>query len=463
MNPDIFRAFSIRGIADEQLHDDVVRKIGCAIGTFFLDRGGDLITVGWDIRVSSERISKAVINGLLQAGISVNEVGAVPTPVLNFATDYYKSDGGVMVTASHNPPEYNGLKIRSSVTLGERELYKIYTLALASPCNPPLAEGARHEKLDPIPAYLEKIKERSRTPMATLRIVVDGLDGINGTLAPNLLRDLGHEVLEINCVPDGTFPHGTPDPTDSEALNTLVDTVRQERADVGLAYDGDGDRIAVVDELGRVVEGDQLLMLFARDILSDDNSTVDPVKVVYEVLCSQAVADDVTQQGGVPIIAPSGYFYVHQALQEHGALIGGELSGHFFFKDPDFRFDDSLLATIKLLNLLTDTEDPLSKLVDALPSYYSSHEIRLPCSDTAKAAVVNSVRQHYESMYPVQTVDGVRIHFPDAWALVRQSNTQPVISMRFEAQSQEAVEATQAEVTEFVIRSVQELSNRNSE
>ena len=458
MNPNIFRAFSIRGIADKDLPNDVAEQIGCAIGKFIVRRHGTKVIVGRDIRISSERISNAVVQGILNTGVSVHEVGVTPTPVVNFATDFYDCDGGIMITASHNPPEYNGLKIRTDTTLGKEEINEIFRLAQEPPCAPSDIAGFHH-KSDPVPPYLETIMRRVDPDTRPLKIVIDCLDGTSGLVAPTLLRNLGHEVVELNCVPDGTFQNGTPDPTLSRVLDPLGNIVLEQKADIGFAYDGDGDRVAVVDELGRVVPGDRVLMLLARNVLLKEQTPANSKGVVYEVLCSQAVADDIAQCGGIPIVAPSGYFYVHHALQEHEALLGGELSGHFFFNDPDFRFDDSNLATIKILNILMQNDRPFSELVNDLPSYYSSEEIRLPCPDSVKTAIVDMVKQRYELEYPIETIDGVRVHFPNAWALVRQSNTQPIISMRFEAETSERLEAVQLEVESLVVNAIEQMSN----
>lgn len=451
INPDIFRDFSIRGLADSELTDEVSTQIGYGIGEFFIRRNGNSIAIGRDIRLSSERISKAVINGILQTGISVIDIGVVPTPILNFAADFYHTDGGVMITASHNPPEYNGLKIRAGATLRSDELQEIYHLAIESPLvrvstllKPSLPPN------DPITQYLEQITLHAASNIHSLKIVVDGNNGTNGVIVPDLLRFLGHVVTELNCEPDGAFPHGNPDPTATDATASLSKLIKQKKADVGFAYDGDGDRFIVVDNEGLTLAGDQLLMLLARFLLNPRKNSENPDVVVYEVLCSQAVADDVSAFGGLPIMVPSGYYYLQKAMNKHDAILGGELSGHFFFRDAGFRFDDSILATVKILNLLTETKQPLSDLAKTLPSYYTSPEIRLPCADNVKATIVEKVRQKYQNVYPLETIDGVRIRFPDGWALVRQSNTQPIISMRFEARNAGPLENIQKEIISLV-------------
>jgi phosphomannomutase/phosphoglucomutase len=443
LNPRIFREFSIRGIADQDLTDEVVRRIGQAVGTFFLQRDGQMLVVGRDVRISSPRISRSLIGGLLQAGLQVIEVGVVPTPLHNFATDFYRADGGVMVTASHNPPEHNGLKIRTDRTLRADELHGIYRLAAeqypqasASPSFNPKAL----KQVDPLPVYVERIKTYAsiQTPR---KVVVDGGNGTNGLIVSKLLQDMGCEVIQLYCEPDGSFPNRDPDPTAPGATSALAALVRAERADLGLAYDGDGDRLAVVDERGTPVLGDQMLMLLARDVLRRG-----PAKIVYEILCTQALADDVIAHGGEPVMTPSGYPFVHQAMRDTGAALGGEFSGHLFFNTPDFGFDDSILASIRLLNIVSNGRPPLSALVAELPAYHSSPQIRLACPDGIKTEVVQQVKNYFKTTYPVDELDGARINFGDGWALVRASNTQPALSLRFEATSKERLEQLKDQV-----------------
>ena len=445
MNPGIFREFSIRGIADQELTDETVTRIGRAIGTFFRQRGSTTLVVGRDGRNSSPRISRALIAALVQSGLHVTDIGVVPTPVHNFATDYYAADGGVMVTASHNPPEYNGLKIRTDDTLHGEQLQSLRDLATRGEF---VTGAGQVTQADPLPIYLERIKACARiSPRREppLKVVVDGGNGPNGPIVSRLLRDLGCQVVELYCDLDGNFPNRDPDPTAPGATADLSELVRAEGADLGLAYDGDGDRLALVDEQGNPVLGDQILMILARDRLKQG-----PARVVYEILCTQALADDVTAHGGEPVMTPSGYAFVHQAMRDTGAALGGELSGHLFFREPGFRFDDAILGTIKLINIVAQSRRPLSALVAELPAYHSSPELRLPCPDEAKARVVARVRAYFEGRYRVDTLDGARIHFGDGWALVRQSNTQPVISMRFEALSAGRLKAIQNQVQSLV-------------
>lgn len=455
INRNIFREFSIRGIAEQDLADEVVTAVGQAIAIFFGRQGASLLVVGRDTRLSSPRMGLALIEGLRRSPLKIIDLGLVPTPVHNFATDHYGADGGVMITASHNPPEYNGLKIRNrDRSLEVEEIQEIYRLA--SQPQVPISGSGQVESADIIPIYVEHLKAKARfqTPRS-LKIVVDGGNGTNGLIAASLLRDLGCQVVELYCEPNGHFPYRSPDPTAAGALTDLAARVQAEQAHLGLAYDGDGDRLALVDERGQGVLGDQIMMILARDILKNG-----PAKIVYEILCTQALADDVTAHGGEPIMVPSGYAFVHEAMQRHAAALGGELSGHLFCYEPDFRFDDAMLATVRLLNVLTHSPQSLSALVAALPTYHSSPEIRLPCPDTAKSWVVAQVKATFAADYHVDTLDGARIHFEEGWALVRQSNTQPVISMRFEARSAAHLATIQSRVQPLVEAKIKGVSSR---
>jgi phosphomannomutase/phosphoglucomutase len=455
INPSIFREFSLRGIADTELTDPVMTATGQAIGLFFRQQGGETIVVGQDVRLSSPRIGRAVIQGLRQSGIKVLDLGIVPTPAHNFATDYYGAAGGVQVTASHNPAEYNGLKIRNNDrTLYADEIQAIYQLVVAALHQPGTLAGPV-ETADILPIYLGQLKALAHFNRAEpLKIVVDGGNGANGLIVAQLLAELGCQVIELYCQPDGRFPNRSPDPTASGALAALAAQVQAEQADLGLAYDGDGDRLALVDETGQRVLGDQIMMILARDILKNG-----PATIVYEILCTQALADDITAHGGQPIMVPSGYAFVHEGIQRHQARLGGELSGHLFCIEPGFGFDDAILGSLKLLNVLAQSQQPLSALVAALPRYHSSPEIRLPCPDAVKAQVVTAIKTQFELAYHVDTLDGARIHFDDGWALVRQSNTQPVISMRFEARNAQQLAAIQNQVQPLVEAEIKHLSS----
>jgi phosphomannomutase/phosphoglucomutase len=426
INPDIFREFSIRGIANSELTNDVVMAIGRAIGTHFNHQGHPLLVVGRDVRSSSTRIGQTLIEGLLQTGLNVIDVGLVPTPLHNFATDFYQAAGGVMVTASHNPPEYNGFKIRADESLTGQTLRQIYQLATAG--NFAEGQGTISQK-DALPAYVSALHQHAQASRP-LKIVVDGGNGTNGTVVADLLGQQGHTIIELFTQPDGTFPHRNPDPTAKGALSMTAQTVVDQQADCGLAYDGDGDRVVLIDEQGGVHFGDIILMLLARQAAQQG-----PFKVVYDISSTKALADDIIAHGGEAYPAPVGYTFIHHKMKEIGANLGGETAGHIFCLDNRFRFDDAILASIKLLNYITAQNQPVSRLIAALPRYYTSPNYRLFCPDELKAVVIQNLTTTYQMSHPVDTTDGVKIMFEHGWALIRQSNTQPALTFRVEGET----------------------------
>ncbi|MGC8878445.1 MAG: phosphomannomutase/phosphoglucomutase [Anaerolineae bacterium] len=448
INPHLLRGYSFRGLADRDLPDEVVARIGYAAGIYFFRLHEQAVVVGRDARLSSPRISATLISALLRAGMRVIDVALVPTPVHNFATDLYGSAAGIMVTASHNPPEYNGLKLRRERTLDAQELHEIITLAArsASPLAPLPHADALLTRTDVVPTYLEHVR-RYADVRRPLKVVLDGGDGTNGPLIAPLLRALGCQVIELHCIPDGHFPHRDPDPTAPGAVDALAAVVCREAAEIGLAFDGDGDRLLVVDEQGTRILGDQIMMLLARDVLRQQPGA----RIVFEALCTRALHDDVIAHGGVPIVTPTGYAYVHTAVLDNAAALGGELSGHLFFNLPGFRFDDAILGALRLLSILSRDTTPLSEMVRALPAYCSSAPLRIACSDSAKKEVVARVRDHFARAWPLDELDGVRIDFGDGWGTVRASNTQPALVLRFEARS----DARLTEITELVMKQVE--------
>lgn len=446
MNPHIFRGFSIRGRAEEDLPDSVVEAIGRAIGTYFARQGRASLVVGYDVRPSSPRLSRVLSRALAGSGLTVTGVGLVPTPALNFAVDHLQAGGGVMVTASHNPSQDNGCKVRAAETLYGAALQDIYRLAAARD----FVNGqGRFDEVDILPAYQAVLAARASLKRP-LTVVIDGGNGANGQVMAALLRDLGCAVHELFCEPDGRFPNRTPDPTRPGALDALARTVLQQRADVGLAYDGDGDRVVAVDDRGRVHLGDRLLILLARDLLQNG-----PATVVHDVSCSQALVDEVQALGGRAVAAPVGYAFVHRRMREVGAALAGETAGHLFFDDPDIRFDDALLASVRLLSILSQSEASFSSLIDRLPVYYPAPPLRIACPDALKGQVVENVRATFAGDYPIDALDGARVDFGDGWALIRQSNTQPAITVHLEATSARRLNELRPRVLAAVARGLE--------
>ncbi|MEM7034544.1 MAG: phosphomannomutase/phosphoglucomutase [Chloroflexota bacterium] len=441
MKQSMFREFSIRGEADRDLPDATVQKIGQAIGTYFANRSLGSLVIGHDVRLSSPRISEALIAGLLTTGASVIDIGLVPTPVLNFAVDHYQASGGIMITASHNPAKDNGLKLRAEETLTGQALQDIYHIAVQGTFNQGHGSVQKQSGLSP---YLVALQQRLTTNQPH-KIVIDGGNGINGKVVSDFLRGLGHTVIEVFTEPDGQFPNRSPDPTGPDALLVAGQAVVDHQADFGFAYDGDGDRVALIDENGSPHYGDIILMLLARHALQ-----AGPTHVVHDVSCTKALADDITNNGGMAHPAAVGYAFVHTKMREVEATLGGETAGHIFYLDDAFLFDDAILASVKLLNYFSNAAQPVSALVADLPRYHTSPNLRIYCPDDLKVSFIQTVVQHYQKTNAVNTIDGAKIDFEQGWALVRQSNTQPAISLRFEGETEAQMKQIQAEVMAYL-------------
>jgi phosphomannomutase/phosphoglucomutase len=441
VNPQIFREYDIRGIADRDLTDDAVRSIGRAFAQIMSERGKKTIAVGRDVRLSSPRIRTAVVEGLRDQGARVIDVGEVPTPALYFAILDLKADGGVMVTGSHNPIEYNGLKLSEGVSsLHGPEIQAIRDRASsvdALPTRGTVEERSVDED------YIRDLVSRIKLPRK-LRVVVDPGNGAASILGPRFIKELGCDVDAIFAEPDGRFPNHLPDPTVPELMRSLQERVRETHADLGIGFDGDADRIGAVDEKGRLLYGDQLLGLYAADVLTKHQGE----PIIFEVKCSQGLVDWVRMKGGEPIMWKAGHSLIKAKMRETKAPLGGEMSGHMFFADEFYGYDDALYAAGRLLRIVASGKRPLSALVDELPQskYVSTPELRLDCSDERKFAIVDAVREHFAALYDVISIDGVRVQFGDGWALVRASNTQPALVVRFEAVSKERLQAIAREV-----------------
>ncbi|HLQ65904.1 MAG TPA: phosphomannomutase/phosphoglucomutase [Candidatus Limnocylindrales bacterium] len=450
MNPEIFREYDIRGFAERDLTDDVVRAIGRAFGDRMRERGKSLIAVGRDVRLSSPRIRTALIQGLVERGAQVLDVGEVPTPGLYFAVLHLKTDGGVMVTGSHNPIEYNGIKLSEGISsLHGDEIQEIRRRAESpSRSGPPVPPGRAQEA--PVDdAYLADLVARTRI-QRRLRVVVDPGNGAASILGPEFLRRAGCDVDAIFATPDGRFPNHLPDPTVPELMRSLVERVRATGADLGIGFDGDADRVGAVDETGRLLYGDQLLGLYAADILPAHPGA----PIVFEVKCSQGLVELVRDKGGVPVMWKAGHSLIKAKMKETGSPLGGEMSGHMFFADEFPGYDDALYAAGRLLRLLAASGKRLSELVDALPQsrYVATPEIRLDCPDDRKFAIVDMVREQFRATHEVIDVDGARVQFGDGWGLIRASNTQPVLVVRFEARTRERLAEIAREVYDVLAR-----------
>jgi phosphomannomutase / phosphoglucomutase len=435
MNPAIFREYDIRGLAERDFDEKFALLLGKVYGTMIAERGGARVTVGRDCRATSDCYAQAIIAGLTSTGLQVYDIGVCPTPLLYFSLFHLDVDGGIHVTASHNPSEYNGFKL----CMGKDTLYgQQIQNVLAKMVHNEFQERAggrmeRYEIVAPYHRYLLRDVPQLKRP---LKVVVDAGSGVGGPVAPPLFRQLGCTVWEIACTPDGRFPIHHPDPTVPENLELLIDKVRREKADLGIAYDGDADRIGAVDEKGNILWGDELLVLFARDVLQRNPGAV----IISEVKCSQRLYDDITQRGGTAIMWKAGHSLLKAKMKEARALLAGEMSGHMFFKERYLGYDDAIYASLRLLEILANAERPLSALLSDLPKSVSTPEIRVDCPDDRKFVIAEKATEYFRQHYDIIDVDGVRIQFPEGWGLIRASNTQPALVLRFEARSASKLE-----------------------
>lgn len=442
INPHVFREYDIRGKAEIDFNDNAVELLGRGFGTYFLDHGEKNIVICNDNRKSSPRIKKALIKGILSTGCNVVYIGELPTPLCYFALEHLGLTGGVMITGSHNPPEENGFKISSQGgTIFGKEIIKIKNIVNQRT----FAKGKGILTFYDIKDYyLECLKNKIHLERP-LKIVVDAGNGTAGPVAVELFKILGCDVTGIYCDSDCSFPHHHPDPTVPENLRDLQHLVRNLGADVGLAFDGDGDRLGVVDDLGNIIYGDILQILFWREILPNNPET----PVIVEVKCSQALVEEAERLGGRPFFYKTGHSLIKAKMKEIGALFTGEMSGHFFFADEYFGYDDGLYAACRLLRLLSRSNKKLSNLLSDVSRYCATPEIRLDCPDSVKKSLIENVKDRFiKEGYEVIGVDGARVIFSKGWGLLRSSNTQPVVVMRAEAIDEESLNEITAKLQE---------------
>ena len=428
----IFREYDIRGVVGEDLDAGVAEAVGRAYGSELRTRlagPAPRVVVGEDNRPSSPELRDGLVRGLWSAGCDVVQLGTVPTPVTYFSEYEFAADGAVQVTGSHNPPEYNGIKM----TMGRGSVYgeavrgllrRIRTGDLA------VGDGGL-EILNPLPAYVADVSGRFRIERP-VKAVVDCGNGTGAVVAVELLRAVGFEVIPIYCESDGTFPNHHPDPTVDEYVRDMIAAVRSHGAEVGIGFDGDADRIGVVDDRGRMVRGDILLLLFGLDLLRRRGPGQ---TLVFDVKCSQVLSEEFERAGGVPVMWKTGHSLIKEKMKETGAPLAGELSGHICFADGFYGFDDALYAACRFGELLAASDRPLSAMTGALPEYASTPELRIEVAEEDKFGIVERAVEHFRGRHDVIAVDGVRVLFGDGWGLIRASNTQPVIVARFEART----------------------------
>jgi len=430
INPNIFREYDIRGVVGDDLTPDSVELIGKAVGSYIKRNGGKTLTVGRDMRQSSVDFRNALIEGLLSTGLDVIDIGMVPTPVSYFSLHHLNPDGGVMITGSHNPSNFNGFKISQ----GRHSLYgeKIQHLRdLIERSDFETGQGRRKEK-DVLETYMDKIAGTVQISRP-VKVVVDGGNGCFGICGPELLKRMGMDIVELYCEPDGSFPNHHPDPTVAKNLTDLIAAVKSEKAEVGIGFDGDADRIGLVDEKGNIIWGDQILILLARDLLQKHPGAT----VVGEVKCSQNLFQDIKKHGGTAVMAPAGHSLIKKKMRETGALLAGEMSGHICFSDNYYGYDDAIFAACRLLEIAASSDKKLSEMLADVPVTAYTPEIRIECPDDQKFKIVAELTEYFRDKYDVVDIDGVRINLDDGWGLIRASNTQPVLVLRFEAKTKD--------------------------
>jgi phosphomannomutase/phosphoglucomutase len=439
VNPHIFRQYDIRGVVGRDLAPELAEGIGHAFGTLLRRRNGDApltVALGRDNRLSSDDLAAGVRRGLVAAGMRVIDVGTVPTPVLSFAAAFLETDGGIQVTGSHNPPEYNGFKLsaRGRSLYGDaiQEIRQIIESG-------DFAQGeGSAEARDILPTYVREVASRFKVARP-VKVVVDCGNGTGSVVAVELLRALGDqvEVVPLFCESDGTFPNHHPDPVVDANLQDLIARVQETGAELGIAFDGDADRIGAVDDQGNIVRGDTLLLLYGLDLLERRGPGQ---KVVFDVKCSQALPQVLEAAGGEPLMSATGHSLIKERMKREGALLAGELSGHIMFGDDYYGFDDALYGACLLVSIVTRRQGPLSEWLASFPHFVSTSELRFPATEETKFAIVERAVQHFSRDHEVISVDGARVLFGDGWGLIRASNTEPVLVGRFEARSPERLQ-----------------------
>jgi phosphomannomutase/phosphoglucomutase len=453
INPQIFREYDIRGIVDKDLTLDIVETLGAGIGTYFRQNQKKEAALGRDCRLSSPAFSEVMTKGLISTGCRVIDLGIIPTPLLYFSIFYKKYEAGVIITGSHNPPDHNGFKIM----VGEEALYGkaiqgIYSIIMN---NKFLKEKDGSKSFyNIVPEYEDYIQKNIRLEKK-LKVVIDAGNGTAGVVASPILKKMGCDVIELYCEMDGNFPHHHPDPLLPDAMQDLINKVLETRADLGIAYDGDGDRIGAVDDRGNIVWGDQLMVVFSRDILASHPGAA----IISEVKASKVLYEEIEKLGGRPIMWKTGHSLIKKKVKEEKALLAGEMSGHIFFADRFFGFDDAIYSSARLLEILSQSDKKLSQMLADLPQTFHTPEIRVYASDEVKFKIVEEVKKELSSKYPVIDIDGVRAIYPKGWGLVRASNTQAMLVLRFEAETQEDLEAIRKDVQGTLEKVIKKLGN----
>ncbi len=447
INPRIFREYDIRGIAGEDLSEAIFAQLGRAYIKMLegkLPHGR--VAVARDGRLTSKAYADALIDGITSMGVNVLDVGEAPSPLLYFGIFTQDVDGGVMITASHNPPEYNGMKCTVGLSaLHGEDITKLGEIARGTVFEAASNTGSK-EEMDLTPAYLERVTSDVKLSRR-LTVCADAGNGVAGPIAVPLLEALGCDVIPIYCDVDGTFPNHPADPTIEANNQDLIKLVKEKGADIGIGYDGDGDRLGVIDEKGNMIPGDKLMILFARSVLKE----VPGAAIIGEVKCSRTMYQDIEKNGGKAIMSKTGHSLIKAAMKQHNAELAGEMSGHIFFKHRWYGFDDGLYSSARILEILANSDVPLSEMLADVPPTFATPEVKIATTEEKKFDVVAKARQHFiDKGYEVNPIDGARIEFEDGWGLIRASNTSPNLVMRCEAYTEQRLNEIQQEIADVV-------------
>jgi phosphomannomutase/phosphoglucomutase len=443
VNRKIFREYDIRGIYEIDLKGELPYFIGKAFGSYVKRKKINEVCVGGDNRLTTSEIKEKLIKGLLETGINVIDIGIVPTPILYFSVHFYKFGSGIMVTASHNPPEFNGFKmVLKEGSLYGKEIQKIADIIE----NEDFEKGdGEFERKEVIEDYIKFMEGRFKFNKK-FKVGIDTGNGTAGPLIEKLFRKLGIEFIGLYLESDGNFPNHLPDPVIPENLKDLIEIVKKYNLDCGFGFDGDGDRLGVIDEKGNILWGDQLLIVYSREVLKERKGE----KIIFDVKCSRALEEEIEKMGGIPLMWKTGHSLIENKLHEEKAPIAGELSGHLYFADEYFGYDDAIYASLRLLRIMDKEGKKLSEFFTDIKKYYSTPEIRIEVKDDNKFEIVEKVKNYFSKKYKINDIDGVKVYYPNGWALLRASNTQPALVVRIEGETEKELEKIKDEFMEVI-------------
>lgn len=445
INRNIFREYDIRGIYEKDLKGDVSYFIGKGIGSYLIRKNLKTVSVGGDNRLTTPEIKEKLIKGLIDSGCQVIDIGIVPTPILYFSVHFYQYDSGVMVTASHNPPEFNGFKIiLKNGSLYGKEIQKIAELIEKEDFEK--GNGKIEKKEDIVEKYINFMVNKFKFNKK-FKVGIDTGNGTVGPIIEQLFKKVGINFIGLYLESDGNFPNHLPDPVVPENLKELIEIVKNNKLECGLGFDGDGDRLGVVDDKGNILWGDQLMILFSREILEKYRGA----KIIFDVKCSKALEEEILKMGGIPIMWKTGHSLIENKLHEEKSPIAGELSGHIYFADEYFGYDDAIYTSLRLLRIIEKENKNLSELFKDVKRYFSTPEIRIEVSDEKKFDIVEKVKNFYSTKkYKINDIDGVKVYYPSGWALLRASNTQPALVVRIEGETEEELKNIKKEFFEVI-------------